>query len=208
MKKYVAVVAFLFVLSGAVACSGENPGTPQPTPSTGAADGSAPPVDPKVPRVAVPLDVSAFESDPCKTVPEAVATELDYLDPGVPRTGPEDVEKAGPACSWMIKGKGKSVQVILGTGNRAKGTGGLAGIYQAKAAGKMPFVEPAPEIEGYPVVHAGLSDRRATGSCGLTVGIADDLTFAALASGYEGEQDSCGTAQQLAAAVIKTLKGA
>jgi hypothetical protein len=208
MKKYVAMAAFLLVSSGVAACSGENGGTPQPTPGTGASDSATAPVDPKVPKVSVPLDVSAFEGDPCKTVPEALTTELGYADAGVPRTGPEDVEKAGPACSWTIKGKGKSVQVILGTGTRAKGSGGLAGIYQAKTAGKMPFVEPAPEIEGYPVVHAGLSDRRANGSCGLTVGIADDLTFAAVASGYEGEQDSCGTAQQFAAAVIKTLKGA
>lgn len=203
LKKRAAVVALALV--SVTACT--TGGTPNPAPGATTSSGSSSaPADPNVPEVSQPaLDVSAYEGDPCKTVPSATLSGLGYADPGKPHVGAEDVEKAGPACSWMIRGTGRSVQVILGTGNRAKGQGGLAGIYQAK--NRFRFIEPASDIEGYPVVYADTSDRRSSGECNLQVGVADDLAIAVQASGYEGRQDSCDAAQQSAAAVVKTLKG-
>lgn len=206
LKELAALVALVLVSVSVAACTTD--GTPNPAPDTTTPSGSsAAPVDPNVPRVSRPsLDVSAYEGDPCKTVPGATLSGLGYADPGKPHVGSEDVEKAGPACSWMISGTGRSVQVILGTGNRAKGQGGLAGIYRAK--NRFKFIEPGPDIEGYPVIYADTSDRRSSGECNLQVGAADDLAIAVQASGYEGRQDSCDAAQQAAAAVVKTLKGA
>jgi Protein of unknown function (DUF3558) len=200
-----AVVAALVLVSvAATACTGENPGTPSPT--TGSAPSSAASSatgDPNVPKVANPLDASAFVGDVCKLLPAAAAAELGYTEPGEPKS-----DTGNPSCGWSIRGKADTLQIILGSGNREKGMGGLAGLRLAKEAGQLRFLEPGPEVDGYPTVYYGLADRRAGGNCDLAVGIADDLTVNTLAEGYDNEQDSCGTAQKLASAVIKTLKGA
>ncbi|MFC3448202.1 DUF3558 domain-containing protein [Amycolatopsis speibonae] len=200
-----AAVAALVLVSVAVAgCTGETPGTPTPTPGTSASSGSsAAPEDPNVPKVAVPLDASAYVSDACKLLPAAAAAELGFTEPGEPKN-----DTSNPACSWGIRGKADSLQIILGSGNREKGMGGLAGLHKAKKAGQLRFLEPGPEVDGYPTVYYGLADRRAAGNCDLSVGVADDLTISAQAEGYKSEQDSCGNAQKVASAMIKTLKGA
>jgi len=55
---------------------------------------------------------------------------------------------------------------------------------------------------------ADRQDRRPRGACNLHVGITDDLDFSVATQGYSGSQDSCDAAQQVAVAVVKTLKGA
>ncbi|MFD5090224.1 DUF3558 domain-containing protein [Amycolatopsis thailandensis] len=200
-----AAVAALVLVSVAVAgCTGETPGTPTPTPGTSATSGSsAAPNDPTVPKVKVPLDASAYVGDVCKLLPAAAAAELGFTAPGEAKS-----EGSNPGCSWQIRGKADSLLIILGSGNREKGMGGLAGLHKAKEAGQLRFLEPGPEVDGYPTVYYGIQDRRASGNCDLAVGVADDLAINTLAKGYDNEQDSCGKAQKLASAVIKTLQGA
>ncbi len=200
-----AAVAALVLVSAAVAgCTGENPGTPTPTPGTSPSSASSvAPEDPNVPKVAIPLDASAYIGDVCKLLPAAAAAELGFTEPGEQKN-----DTSNPSCSWGIRGKADSLQIILGSGNRQKGMGGLAGLHKAKKAGQLKFLEPGPEVDGYPTVYYGLQDRRAGGNCDLSVGVADDLAVSAQAEGYDNEQDSCGTAQKVASAMIKTLKGA
>lgn len=200
-----AVVAALVLVSAAVAgCTGETPGTPTPTPGTAPSSASsAAPGDPNVPKVAIPLDASAYVGDVCKLLPAPAAAELGFTEPSEPAS-----DTGNPSCGWGIRGKADSLQIILGTGNREKGMGGLAGLYKAKDGGQLRFLEPGPEVDGYPTVYYGIQDRRAGGNCDLAVGVADDLSIGTLAKGYDNEQDSCETAQKLASAVIKTLKGA
>ncbi|WP_394360941.1 DUF3558 domain-containing protein [Amycolatopsis sp. SB7-3] len=200
-----AAVAALVLVSVAVAgCTGETPGTATPTPGTSPSSASsAAPEDPNVPKVANPLDASAFVGDPCKLLPAATAAELGFTEPGEPKS-----DTSNPACSWKSRGKADSLQIILGSGNREKGMGGLAGLQKAKDAGQLKFLEPGPEVDGYPTVYYGLQDRRARGNCDLSVGVADDLAISAQAEGYDNEQDSCGNAQKAVSAMIKTLKGA
>ncbi|MEC3979992.1 DUF3558 domain-containing protein [Amycolatopsis sp. H20-H5] len=189
---------------GLVACSGTNSGTATPAPSPPASTSSR---NPDVPRVARPLTVSAYQSDPCETVPPAAMAALRFTAPGEPRVGQSASEKAGPGCAW-IGADGLSVLLVLETGNQAAGIGGLTGQYTAKGSGQLGFLEPAPAVDGYPAVYSDLSDRRPKGDCTLVVGIADDLVFSAGTSGFQGQQDSCAAAGQVAAAVLKTLKGA
>ena len=189
------------------ACSGTTGGTaapaaPPPVPSSPVA------ADPNVPKVAAPLDVSAYTAKPCDTVPAAVLSSLDYTAPGQPHTGSAGDTAAGPYCAWIAGAEGLSVQVGLLTGNRDRGIGGLAGLYAGKASGQVGFLEPAPDVAGYPAVYTDLRDRRASGDCGLDVGVADDLVFSVSAQGYQGQQDSCQVAGKVAAAVVSTLKGA
>jgi hypothetical protein len=200
-----AAAAALVLASVAVAgCTGENPGTASPSSvAAPSSTSSGAPEDPNVPKVANPLDASAFIGDACKLLPPAAAAELGFTDPGEPKN-----DTGNPSCGWGIRGKADSLLIILGSGNREKGMGGLAGLHKAKAAGQLRFLEPGPDVDGYPTVYYGIQDRRASGNCDLAVGVADDLSISTHAGGYDNEQESCATAKKLASAVIKTLKGA
>jgi hypothetical protein len=203
-----AVLGACALLAG---CSPTTGGTAQPvsTPSSQAPSGSGPGAD--VPKVTVPLDATRFAGDPCGLVPKELLAQLRYSDPGKLRPGGATPEgQSGPGCAWKIAGEGISVLVILGTGNRDAGAGGLAGI---QAAHERPntlikFLEPAPDIEGYPAVYFDARDRRSIGNCSMALGIADDLAVSIFAEGYEGQQDSCDVAQRVAAGTVQTLKGA
>jgi hypothetical protein len=193
----------------ATACTTTTGGTASPS-TTGSSATGAPSADPDVPKVAVPLDAGKYVSDTCAIVPQDVLTPLKYTDPGVYQAkGDTAFTEAGPSCSWKRRGEGIGVSVTLATGNRDRGAGGLAGLYRGyENKIYIRFLERAPDIEGYPAIYYGLVDERPMGSCGLGVGIADDLTFDVYAQGYQGPDDSCGVATQVAASIIKTLKGA
>jgi hypothetical protein len=197
-----AVVAAL-LLAG---CSPEKSGTASPVPSTPASPGAS--ANPDVPKVTTPLDASKYVSKPCDIVPGSVLSSLRYTDPGDTQQQDDGLGAAGPSCGWRIRGEGLSMIVIIGTGNRDRGAGGLAGLYAAHDTGQFPFLEPAPEVEGYPAVYVDKRDRRPTGFCRLDVGVADDLVIGVHSGGYQGADDSCAAAQQVAAAIITTLKGA
>lgn len=163
-----------------------------------------------MPKVSAPLDVSKYVADPCGLVSQDVLKPLRLPAQGENRPAGNDARtKAGPSCVWKIRGEGTGVSLILGTASRDRGAGGLAGIYRGYANKTLiRFLERAPDIEGYPAVYWGLVDERPMGACGIAVGIADDLTFDAYAQGYQGPEDSCAAATQVATSVITTLKGA
>jgi hypothetical protein len=201
MKRSILVWAIVIASLGLSACSTKTGGTATPSP-TGATSSSS--VDPNVPKVSAALDPSAYLGDPCKIVPESVLADLGLTKPGKPDVG-TTTAKAGPACVWQSGDKGTTVAIL--TGNRDRGAGGLVTIYANK--GRLyKYVEPAPDVEGYPAVYAQLTDRRSAGECTIFVGIADDLTFTVDNAGFDGAQDSCDAAQKVGAAVVKTLKGA
>ncbi|MEV5718991.1 DUF3558 domain-containing protein [Amycolatopsis mediterranei] len=205
------VVAVLMALSaGSVtACTTTTGGTASPSPAGSVSSGPSS-ADPEVPKVSAPLDASKYVADPCGLVPEDVLTPLRLPVPGEKRPAGNDPRtKAGPSCVWRIRGEGTGVSMTLGTSNRDRGAGGLAGLYAGYRQGTfIRFLERAPDVEGYPAIYYDLADERSMGSCGLGVGIADDLVVDVYAQGYNGEDDSCGTAARIAAAMIKTLKGA
>jgi hypothetical protein len=197
-----AAVAVL-MLAG---CSPEKTGTASPVSGTATSSGTS--ADPAVPKVAVPLDAAKYESRPCDIVPASTLSSLRFSDAGTVQLKDDGFGAAGPSCGWQIHGEGVSMLVIIGTGNRDRGVGGLAGLYGGHDRGQLPFLEPAPEVEGYPAIYVDLRDRRAIGNCSMSVGVADDLAIAVDSGGYQGESDSCAAARQVAAAVIGTLKGA
>ncbi|HET6289657.1 MAG TPA: DUF3558 domain-containing protein [Amycolatopsis sp.] len=204
LRNRAAVVALVLVFVAVAGCAGETPGTPTPAPGTvPASDSSVAPEDPNVPKVANPLDASAFVGDVCKLLPAAAAAGLGFTEPGESNN-----DASNPDCSWNIRGKADGLHLILGSGNREKGMGGLAGLHKAKKSGQLRFLEPGPDVDGYPTVYYGIQDRRASGNCDLAVGVADDLSVSVHAGGYDNEQESCGNAQKAVSAVIKTLKGA
>lgn len=193
----------------ATACTTTKTGTASPS-TAGSSETSAPSTDPEVPRVSAPLDASKYVADTCAIVPQDVLTPLRYTDPGVYQAkGDTPFTEAGPSCAWKLRGEGIGLSVTLATGNRDRGAGGLAGLYAGyRDRTLIRFLERAPDVEGYPAVYYGPLDERPMGSCGMGVGIADDLSFDVYAQGYQGADDSCGVASQVAASIIKTLKGA
>jgi hypothetical protein len=209
VKKSLFGASLVLVCLVSVACSSEKGGTATPVQTSTSSSGSS--ADPDVPKVSIPLDVSKYEGDPCQIVSKDLLSSLQYADPGkyYPRDDNVPDRKAGPSCSWILSGEGVSLQVVIGTGNRDRGTGGLAGLYAAHESGTvLKFLEPAPDVEGYPAIYIDTSDRRPKGNCGLQIGVADDLAIDVATEGYQGQSDSCGAAQQVAAAIVKTLKGA
>jgi hypothetical protein len=203
MKRSILVWVVVIAVCSLSACSTKTGGTATPSPTDSGTATSAP-SDPNVPKVSAPLDPSAYLADPCKVVPESLMTELGFTKPGKPNVN-TTTSKAGPSCAWLAGAKGNTVAIL--TGNRDRGAGGLVALYASKGT-LFAFVEPAPDVEGYPAAYAQLKDNRSAGECGIFVGIADDLVFDVHNTGYQGEQDSCDAAQKVAAAVVKTLKGA
>ncbi|WP_329047560.1 DUF3558 domain-containing protein [Amycolatopsis sp. NBC_01488] len=209
-SKLIVLAVFVAVPAALLAgCTSTTGGAASPAPSASAAAGTSS-ADPDVPKVAHPLDAGKYATDPCGLVPKDLLATLRYTDAGEPhQAGDTPLTKAGPSCAWKIQGEGIGAQVILGTGNRDNGAGGLAGQYAAYRSGKVVrFLERAPDVEGYPAIYFDAADERSMGTCTMAVGIADDLSFSVQAQGYQGQDDSCGTATQLSAAVIKTLQGA
>lgn len=206
----VLAVVFLVPVALATACTSKTGGAASPAPSTPASTGAST-ADPDVPKVTQPpLDAGKYAADTCAVLPQDLLASLKYTDPGKYQAkGNTPFTAAGPSCSWTLKGEGIGLQVILGTGNRDNGAGGLAGTYAAYREKKfVRFLEPAPAVEGYPAVFADVQDERPMGTCGMVVGVADDLSFSVQAQGYQGQDDSCAVAAQAAAGVVKTLKGA
>ncbi|SEF22330.1 Protein of unknown function [Amycolatopsis pretoriensis] len=199
----VVAVASVLTLAG---CTSEEPGTATPVSSAPQSSGAS--SNPDVPKVATPLDPSKYLSEPCTIVPAPALSALKFTDPGTAQQRDEGLGAAGPSCGWQIRGEGQSMVVIIATGNRDRGAGGLAGLYTAHETGQYPFLEPAPEVAGYPAVYVDKRDRRPNGFCSLDMGVADDLVIAVHSGGYEGADDSCAAASQVAAAIITTLKGA
>jgi hypothetical protein len=210
-RSKLGVLTVLVALSAGslAACTTTKDGTASPS-STGSASTDSPSADSEVPKVSDPLDASKYAADPCGLVPADVLTSLRLPVPGENRSAGNDSRiTAGPSCSWKIRGEGMGVLLTLGTANRDRGAGGLAGLYAGyKQRTFIRYLEHAPDVDGYPAIYYGLADQRSTGSCGLGVGIADDLAVDVYAQGYNGQDDSCGTAARIAAAMIKTLKGA
>ncbi|MGW4521980.1 DUF3558 domain-containing protein [Amycolatopsis sp. NPDC004378] len=203
--------AVLVACAFVAGCTSETGGSATPVNSASSPAPSAAGPTGDVPKVTTPLDATKYVGDPCALVPGDELARLKFTDPGAPRLGDTTPEgQAGPSCGWKISGEGVSLLVILGTGNRDAGAGGLAGIQAAYERPKsvVKFVERAPDVEGQPALYFDTRDRRPIGNCSMAVGLADDLAVAVFAEGYEGQQDSCDAAQGAAAAMVKTLRGA
>jgi hypothetical protein len=210
-RNKLGVLAVLVTVSAglATACTTTTGGTASPS-TAGSSATDAPSADPDVPKVSVPLDASKYVSDTCAIVPQDVLTPLRYTDPGAYQAkGDTAFTQAGPSCSWTRHGEGIGLSVEIGTGTRDRGAGGLAGLYNGyQNKTFIRFLERAPDVEGYPAVYFGIQDDRPKGNCGLGLGIADDLAVDVYAQGYQGPDDSCAAATQVASSIIKTLKGA
>jgi hypothetical protein len=187
-------------------CSQNVPGTPNASTAPGASDTSGSGA-PNNDEIADPLDPTAFLNRPCDLVPQQLLTQLGFTAPGTPDTSSNTAKNlSGPNCGWISTAESKNMSINVPVLAGGKHGGGIETVFQARDQGGYAYAD-ATKIDGYPGAYADIADDRAQGDCSLHVGIQNDLTFALSVSGYHDAQDSCGTAAQIADAVIKTLQG-
>lgn len=197
-------MAALLPLALLAGCDGGEPGTPTAT-NTGAPT-SAPGTTPttpsaaagKAPTVTNPLDASAFVADPCKSLADAQRNDF-AMDKGTLESEAKD-----PICSWR---SGPS-KVSIGVWYVDEYPDGLNHVYQQNDAGfwKEGYFEPT-EVSGYPAVFVDIGDGRPDGMCVLSVGVRTDLYFTVHVGLNTQGDDGCVAAENVAAAVVETIKG-
>jgi hypothetical protein len=158
--------------------------------STTESSGSAP-TESEAPKVANPLDASAFLAAPCNTLTSAQLSDLAVKPPGRPQSEP------GPGCGWF--GDTQSV----GIGWLLDNKGGLSDTYRGREL--EAYFEPT-VVEEYPGVFVDSIDSRGTGHCGIVVGVSDTLTFYATVDSRLDAEGACALAKQVAAAALATVK--
>lgn len=211
-KPYTIPTAIVSLASAAVVlagCGGQTGGDPQPTggsdSSTVASGGSGLPKN-GAPAVAHPIDPSKYVSNVCLTLNQSAQSALHITEPGQAQQG-----GPGPQCVWHIVGTssaapGEMTNVEIEIANNALFQGGLSNFYGNRS--KMKVFEPLGEIDGYPAVLAMPKDTRPQGTCSVTVGVTDNLVFAAGASVKLGSStDPCTNAKKVAELMVQTIKG-
>lgn len=181
----VVVVLVVCALSG---CAETTPGEPVPLPGNG------------VPQVGDPLDASAYLTDPC-----AALSRDQLADLGIDRAGTTDPDSAiarhiGPSCVWHAR---MEVHSSIMVAFPSETTPGLRGLYLLRF--QMAYFEET-TVEGYPAVFYDLVDHRNSGTCGIEVGLSNDLTALVGETGGSGAR-ACARAKVIARAVINTLRG-
>jgi hypothetical protein len=198
------------VVMAAAGCSTEQNGTPTAQPTTGASapdseestESSEPSEDDTygAPRVDSPVDATRFLSQPCAVLSQAQLAEFSVSRQGIPTTTGAVAENAGPFCTWHADPElGSTIGVGFVTGNEH----GLSDTYRGRD--QFEHFEPT-TVDGYPAVFANSPDLRSSGTCGITVGISDALTFNATEQGRLDAQGSCDRARQVAEAALATLR--
>lgn len=195
IRTIVAGTAALALLAGC-GDSGGTAGTPttagQPT-SSGNGGGA--------PKIENPLDVKAFEADPCSTVTPAQVEAFGM--PGV--SGRVNNTALGTACIWL--GASTAAKMAPGVAFLPEGTN-LSTVVPNKDNIYKAF-EPQPAVQGYPAYIALVSDARDNGDCDLLVGVSDDkaLTFTFQSDkGSPKFADPCAGVTEFANLAITTMK--
>lgn len=195
IRSVVVGLAALALLAGCGG-SGGTTGTPttvsEPT-STGNGGGA--------PEVENPLDVKAFEADPCSTVTPAQVQAFGLA--GV--TGKVNTAAPGAACVWL--GASTPAKMSPGLGILPDGTN-LGTVLQTKDTAFQTF-ESQPAIQGYPTYLTLVADTRKNGDCALLVAVSEEkaVTFTIQATqGSSRFADPCAAITEFANLAITTLK--
>lgn len=152
------------------------------------------------PKVTNPFDAERFEQDPCLTLSESQATELNVGYPGEPDKGP-----FGKRCAW--KGpdlnSGRATVGFLSDEQR-----GMSSVYRSKNRGEFAFFDELDPVAGYPMVAFGVQDGRPGGHCSVAVGLTDQLVYVVyldLSAANVGHKDPCELGAQVAQMTLTTM---
>jgi len=136
------------------------------------------------PRVVSPIDPGPFTENPCRLVPEDKLASFGHVKSPQPDVNSNAAKKLlGPGCTWLAASTGEPTIGIrihtLQAQHADTAFEGLEGIYQAKKSGKIDHLQPLllPGRPEYPAVVYGQASDINAGTCTVSVGLADDLTF-------------------------------
>ncbi|MFD9703836.1 DUF3558 domain-containing protein [Lentzea sp. NPDC059081] len=196
IRTIVAGTAALALLAGCDTSGGGTTGTPTSAsqPTSGTDSGGAP-------KIQNPLNLAAFEADPCSTVTPAQVQSFGL--PGV--TGKVNTTAPGPACNWL--GSSTPAKMAPSVGILPEGTN-LSTILPKKDTTYQVF-ESLPDIQGYPSYVALSVDQRKEGNCSVLTGVSDAKAILFTFQSDEGSPkfaDPCGAATEFATLAITTIK--
>lgn len=153
------------------------------------------------PKVENPLDVSEFEEEPCKSLTQQQAQDLN-----VPESQPDE-NQFGKLCRW---GSPEILSGNLTVGFMSEVKRGLSSVYEENEKDRLKYFEKLPKIEGYPAVAWDTGHADPLGTCAVSVGVADELSFVIilqLSDANVGHKDPCDTAATVASLVLQNMKG-
>lgn len=202
-------IAVVLPLALLAACDSEATPPPPSTTSTSASPTTTtttftPPAG--VPRVANPLDGSAFEQAPCTSLTPAQRKQLG-LDDGRPGTG-DNPDQSEDSCTYFDHDP--ATELIVYVNYYLEDVDGLSDRYKYQRNGSYPRWEPT-NVDGYPAVvfHSNIGEPA---DCNLDVGINDTTVFGVKVFYYRWKgwtgQDPCVQARSIASAVLATIKAA
>jgi uncharacterized protein DUF3558 len=205
------LLASLFGLAIASACTTTSKGDPLPANSTGVATSKSTPRTSGggeeelpfagAPKVTNPLNTSRYEQDPCLSLSSEQARELNL--PAVGKATENEV--LGVGCEWYNEETRGNVTIVFIVDDPR----GLSPEYDTNNRKEWAYFEVLPAIEGYPAVTRSLVDDRDIGHCTVVVGAADDMAFETilqLSQANVGQKDPCATAAEVAGLAVKTMK--
>jgi hypothetical protein len=196
IRTIVVGTATLALLAGCSTSGGGTTGSPTsaPPPTSGSNSAGAP-------KIQNPLNVKAFEADPCSAVTAAQVQAFGL--PGV--NGRVNTNDLGPACVWL--GSSTPAKMAPGIAFLPEGTN-LSTILPNKDTTYEKF-EQLPDIQGYPAYMALVSDQRNGGGCSVLTGVSDTkaILFTFLSDkGSPKYADPCAAATEFANLAITTIK--
>lgn len=155
------------------------------------------------PRVSDPLDASAFLTTPCAALTPAQLAEFGVSQPGESDTDSAIARHSGPGCLWEQDSTPTTLPSTLDVSFLTGNKHGLSDTYRGQDRFGL-FEEIT--VDDYPAVINDMKDRRMQGTCNITVGISDTLTFRTAEIGGPRGQDTCARTKRFAAAILTTLK--
>lgn len=185
-----------FALLTGCSTGGGTTGTPTTaTTQTSASDSGG------APKVQNPLDVKAFEADPCSTVTAAQVQAFGL--PGV--TGRVNNTDLGAGCAWL--GSSTPARMAPAVAFLPEDTN-ISTILPNKDTTYEKF-EQLPDIQGYPTYMALVSDQRSGGGCSVLTGVSDKKAILFTFQSDKGSPkyaDPCAAATEFADLAITTIK--
>lgn len=197
-------IAALALLLGA--CGDAQGGTPSiSTSGTTSRHSDASPGQPthpgtlNVPKVTNPIRTASFEQKPCSVLTAAQLQELSISTSPEPKT-----IEAGPACEWGdVFDDGITIDGAFVT----KLPSSVAGLYRNNELGRYAYFKPV-SILGYPAAFNGLTDARNQGSCGIGIGVRDELIYSIsfqLRQSHPKYSDPCSALKGVSKMALKTM---
>lgn len=208
-RKLLTLAAALVCLLAAASCAGDEPqvhSAQEPSDGTGNSSSRL------SPRVEAPIDPTPFVANPCQLVPESKLAALGRVNPPEPDVDSNAAKKLlGPGCTWLAADTGEPTIGIrihtLQVEHAEEGFEGLEGIYQAKQSGKIDHLQPL-QLAGhpdYPAVVYGQAAEINAGTCAVSVGIADDLTYSVQTIQEEDPKNACTISQRVAEIALESM---